>query len=232
MAKRLLDEALERDPRFTHARSLLSHVWVLSLFAGWESDDAAAKARAIGLAREALASDLTDPLVMAQCGYVLAFLGRAHAEGASLLDHAIAANPNLDVAYLHGAWVSCCNADFETALSRIDIGERLDPLSFQVIHRLSLRAAVYFFQRRFDEAINAAERALGRVPDYAIGRRFLAAALALSGRDKEARAQTAELLRRDPGFSLKRERENHPFRYDWMIDLAIEGLSRAGVPPG
>ena len=231
-AKRLLEEAVARDPWFAQARSLLARFWTLGVFAGWEPDEAAAKARAVSLAREALAADSTDPLVLARCGHVLTFLGRAHAEGASLLDQAIAANPNCAEAYTRGAWVSCCNGDFESALSRVDVSERLDPLSFEVMTRLALRAAVRFFQRRFDEAIDAADRALSRAPDYTAARRFLVAALALSGREEEARAQAEELLRRDPGLTLKQLTIVDPFRYDWMSALVIEGLRRAGVRPG
>ena len=98
--------------------------------------------------------------------------------------------------------------------------------------RLALRAAVRFFQRRFDEAIDAADRALSRAPDYTAARRFLVAALALSGREEEARAQAEELLRRDPGLTLKQLTIVDPFRYDWMSALVIEGLRRAGVRPG
>jgi TolB-like protein len=231
-AKHLLKESLARDPGFAQARSLLTRVWMLGVYGGWEPDVAAAKARAVSLAREALASDSTDPLVLARCGHTLAFLGRVHAEGAFLLDQAIAANPNCAEAYIRGAWVSCCNGDFEKALSRVEMSERLDPVSSEAAYRLTLRAAVCFFQRRFDAAIDEADRALGRTPEYNAARRFLACALALAGREEEARAQTEQLLRRDPEYSLKRERENHPYRHDWMIDLAIEGLSRAGVPSG
>jgi adenylate cyclase len=231
-AKHLLQQALERDPRFAQARSLLAGVWTLGVFGGWEPDREAAKARSVSLAREALASDATDPVILARCGHALTLLGRAHAEGASLLDQAIAANPNCAEAYTLGAWVSCCNADFEMALSRVAVSERLDPLSSAVAYRLALRAAVWFFQRRFDEAIDAAERALGWAPDYNAARRFLVAALALSGREEEARAHVDELLRRDPESTLRQLRVFDPFRYDWMMGFLIGGMRRAGFPPG
>ena len=231
-AKRLLEEGVARDPGFAQARSLLARLWELGVFAGWEPDVEAARARAVSLAREALASDSTDPLVLARCGYVLTLLGGVHAEGAALLDRAIAANPNCAEAYIRGAWVSVWNGDFETALSRAEISGRLDPLSLEAMNRLNLRAAACFFSRRFDAAIDAAERALGRAPDYNSARRYLIAALTHSGREEEARAQAKELLRRDSGCTLKRTRGNNPFRHEWMIELFLEGLHRAGVPPG
>ncbi len=231
-AKRLLEDALARDPEFGQARSLLARLWELGVFAGWEPDVDAARARAVSLAREALASDSTDPLVLARCGYVLTLLGGVHAEGAALLEQAIAANPNCAEAYIRGAWVSVWNGDFETALTRAEISEQLDPLSLEGMNRLNLRAAVCFFTLQFDAAIGAAERALGRAPDYNSARRYLIAALTHSGREEEARTEAKELLRRDPGCTLKRTRGNNPFRYDWMMEFFLKGLRQAGIPPG
>jgi TolB-like protein len=231
-AKCLLEDAVAHDPGFAQARSLLARLWELGVFAGWEPDVEAARARAVRLAREALASDSTDPLVLARCGYVLTLLGGVHVEGGALLDLAIAANPNCAEAYIRGAWVSVWNGDFEAAFSRADISEQLDPLSLEGMNRLNLRAAACFFSRRFEAAIDAAERALGRAPDYNSARRYLIAALTHSGREEEARAQVKELLRRDPGCTLKRTRGNNPFRHDWMIEFFLVGLRRAGVPTG
>ena len=133
-----------------------------------------------------------------------------HAEGAALLERAIAANPNCAEACIRGGWVSVWNGDFDTALYRADMSERLDPLSLEGMNRLNLRAALSFFSRRFDAAIDAAERALGRAPDYNSARRYLVAALIHSGREEEARSQAKELLRRDPGCHAQEDPRQQP----------------------
>ena len=231
-AKRLLEEAIARDSGFAQARSMLARLWEQGVFAGWEPDVEAARARAISLAREALASDSADPLVLARCGYVLTLLAGMHVEGLALLDRAITANPNCAEAYIRGAWVSVWNGDFATALSRADISERLDPLSLEAMNCLNLRAAAHFFSRRFDASIDAAERAIGRAPDYNSARRYLIASLAQAGRQEDARAQATELLIRDPRCTLARTRGNNPFRHEWMVDFFLTGLREAGVPSG
>jgi adenylate cyclase len=126
--------------------------------------------------------------------------------------------------------VSLWNGDFATALSRADIGERLDPLSMMPTNSLDLRAAAHFFSHRFDAAIDAAERAIGRAPDYNSARRYLIASLAHAGRKEDARAQANELLRRDPRCTLARTRRENSFRHVRMIEFFLEGLRRAGVP--
>jgi TolB-like protein len=231
-AKRLLEEAVARDSGFAQARSMLARLWELGVFAGWEPNVEAARDRATTLAREALASDSTDPLVLARCGYVLTLLAGMHVEGSALLDRAITANPNCAEAYIRGGWVSVWNGDFATALSRADVSERLDPLSPEAMNCLNLRAAAHFFSRQFDAAIDAAKRAIGRAPDYNSARRYLIASLAQAGRQEDARAQAIELLVRDPRCTLARTRGNNPFRHEWMVEFFLAGLGEAGVPSG
>jgi adenylate cyclase len=227
--KRLLEEAVARDPNFAQARSMLARLWSLGVFAGWEQDLEAARSRAINLAREALASDSSDPLVLARSGLVLTAQAGMHVEGSALLDRAIAANPNCAEAYTGGGWVSVFNGDFEIALSRAEISERLDPLSLEAINRLSLRSAAHFFLRQFDAAIDPAERAIGRAPDWGTARRYLIAALAHAGRVDEARAHAAELFRRNPRLTLVHEGGVSPYRHAWMTALFIDGLRQGGV---
>jgi TolB-like protein len=229
-AKRFLEEAVERDPGFAQARSWLSALWASGIFAGWEPDHEAARGRAINLAREALASDSTDPLVLARSGFVLTMLAGMHAEGSALLDRAIAANQNCVEALTRGGWVSVFSGDSVTALSRVALSERLDPLSPDPVTSLSLRAAAYFSLRQFDAAIEAAKRAIGRAPDFSIARAYLIASLAHAGREEEARAQVADLFSRNREWTLARITPLSPYREKWMTEFLMDGLRRAGAP--
>ena len=229
-AKSLMEEAVARDPNFAQMRGMLAILWGFGAYFGWEPDIEAARERAVELAREALALDSSDPQVMARCGYVLATLGRAHAQGSALLDRAIAANPNCAEAYFRGAWVSVWSGDFATGLLRTDINERLDPLSAEANGRTGIRAAARFFLQEFDAAIEAADQAIGRTPDFHAARCVLITSLAHTGREEEARAQAAELMRRNPRYTQLLSLANNPFRHKWMAELFLEGLRRAGVP--
>jgi TolB-like protein len=229
-AKRFLEEAVERDPGFARARSWLSALLASGIFAGWEPDNEAARGRAINLAREALASDSADPLVLARSGFVLTMHAGMHAEGSALLDRAIAANQNCVEALTRGGWVAVFSGDFETALSRVALSERLDPLSPDPVTSLSLRAAAYFSLRQFDAAIEAAKGAIGRAPDFSIARAYLIASLAHAGREEEARAQVADLFSRNRQWALARVTHLSPYREKWMTELLIDGLRLAGAP--
>jgi Flp pilus assembly protein TadD len=87
----------------------------------------------------------------------------------------------------------------------------------------------HFFGRRFAEAAKWAAQAVAEGPSWAGARRYHAAALAQLGRLDEAGAEVKELLKLQPNSSLTRSRTSS-FRYDWMLDLYIGALHRAGLP--
>ena len=217
-AKNLLEEAVARDPNFAQVRGMLADLWEFGGYFGWEHDIDAARERALGHARGALASDSSDPQVLARRGFVLATLGGAHAEGSALLDRAIAANPNCAEAYFRGAWVSIWNGDFATAVSRVDTNERLDPLSAEANGRMGIRATARFFLREFDAAIEAADQAVGDGPNFHAARCILISSLAHVGRDEEARAHAAEFTRRNPEYTRFLSLAKNPFRHRWMAE--------------
>ena len=87
----------------------------------------------------------------------------------------------------------------------------------------------HFFARRFEECIAWGRRAVEEAGGANIARRHVAAALAHLGRTKEAKAEIAEVLKRQPNSSLARSRLSS-FRHQWMYDLYLEGLRKAGLP--
>ena len=88
-------------------------------------------------------------------------------------------------------------------------------------------AALYFAQR-FEESIKAGRRALAFTPKNNTARKFLAISLAQLGRGGEARAEIAELIKHQPDASLALFRQQG-FRHEWMRELHVEGLRKAGL---
>ncbi len=65
-----------------------------------------------------------------------------------------------------------------------------------------LLGSAYAQTGRFEEAVPAYKKALLRSPDFIIAHLGLAATYIALGREKEARAEAAEVLRINPKFSL------------------------------
>ncbi|PZR94851.1 MAG: hypothetical protein DI537_06290 [Stutzerimonas stutzeri] len=225
-----LEEALARDPHFVLARALLARCVASSIWLGVEPNDAAGRARALDLARQALAADRSDPQVLALCGHLLSVLGGEHDEGGALLELSLRLNPNGAEAWRLGAWVAVWGGEPELALARAAEAERLDPLSPLQSDLLSVRAAALFYAERFDEAVAAARRSLANVPEATTARRYLVAALACTGDIQAARGELAALLRRQPNSTIQRTRASHPLRNGRLLTRLLDALEKAGMP--
>jgi tetratricopeptide (TPR) repeat protein len=87
----------------------------------------------------------------------------------------------------------------------VDYGERAlrispaqDRANFYSHHALSI---AYFAMRRYEEAANAARRAIQSGPNFSISHCFLAAPLTKLGRLEEARSAAARVIELQPSFS-------------------------------
>ena len=66
-------------------------------------------------------------------------------------------------------------------------------------------------------------------PDANIARWITTAALGHLGRRDEARAEIDKILALHPQATLARAR-NASFRHEWMYELYLDGLRKAGLP--
>jgi tetratricopeptide (TPR) repeat protein len=82
---------------------------------------------------------------------------------------------------------------------------------------------------RYEEAIAAYQRVLTRSPNFAPAYMDLAVCYAELGREAEARAAAAELLRLDPNFSLEAWKQQAPFKDPAVLERHIAALRQAGL---
>jgi adenylate cyclase len=83
--------------------------------------------------------------------------------------------------------------------------------------------------RRFDEALELAGRAIQLHPNSTFGRNRAGAVYSVSGESDKARVEIDRILAQHPIATLARARRAS-FRYDWMYDLYLDGLRKAGLP--
>jgi len=81
----------------------------------------------------------------------------------------------------------------------------------------------------YEEAIAASKEALRRYPDAILTHILLAQVYALSGREKEARAEVEEILRINPRYSVEFFRST-PYKNPADMELMANALLKAGVP--
>ena len=121
---------------------------------------------------------------------------KAIAEG----ERALVLGPNSDFIQAALAFSLQHAGRFEEAVALYKKAIRLSPVPPSWY--LAGLGSSYIGLGRYEEAIKEYEKALHRAPDSQATHLGLAATYSLMGRDKEARAAAAEVLRIDPKFSL------------------------------
>ncbi len=83
---------------------------------------------------------------------------------------------------------------------------------------------------RYEEAITVLKKALHYQPDYFRAHLTLAVCYAALGREEEAHAEAAEVLRLNPKFSVKKYAKAMPIRDKAVKERYIDALRKAGLP--
>jgi adenylate cyclase len=226
-ALRLLSRALEIDPRFAAAASLANFCRTLNLLLGWTSDPRFEITEVTRLSELILGIDENDPDTLASVGWAKAYVAGDFDAAAEMVDRAVALNPNSAIAWNYRGLTCQYVGQAAEALHSFEQGLRLSPLDPLLYGTYAMMGLAFIGLHRFAEAEAVARKALRKNPIFMPAHRCLASALALQGRDTEARAAAARLLELEPGFRISdwiiRSRQ-------WRAGLLVEGLRRAGLP--
>ena len=82
---------------------------------------------------------------------------------------------------------------------------------------------------RFEEAVSAYKKAIQIAPDNISAHLGLAATYSMMGREKEARAEAAEVLRINPKFSLDYKAKTLPYKEQSARDNLLNAFRKAGL---
>ena len=111
----------------------------------------------------------------------------------------------------------------QEAIGFIEKTERLDPRN-RVLWEGG-RGEAYIVMGRYAEAIPIFKAYIVRIPRQPWPHVWLTVAYSELGREQEARAETVEILRISPQFSLKAEKE----RYEVLEQRYLNDLRKAGL---
>jgi TolB-like protein len=227
-ADALLRRAVALDPGYPDALGLLADTIATVTVNGWHENLLRGLEESLEMARRALAAGPENSTCLACAASTYVILGRRFEEGLELAERALRLHPNsVFVRNRAGvAFVNCGEAD--TALEHFEMAWRMNPQDPKAFSFTGITVA-HFFARRFEACVEWGQRTTKEAVGANIARRHVAAALAHLGRVKEARAEISELLKRQPNASLARSRLSS-FRHQWMYDLYLEGLRKAGLP--
>ena len=219
LARRMVEETIAMCPENPMAHVALSWVYHTDVVLGNTKSREETIEKGIELAQKALAVD--DSIAGAHVVLCYLYLDkreydRAIAEG----ERAMAIDPGGSNALNSYANSLRAAGRPEEAIPFYQKAIRLTPVGSSFLYRDfggALRTA-----KRFDEAVSALNKAIRLAPDDIFAHTQLTVTYVMMGREKEARAEAAEVLRIDPKFSF----DKYGIR---PSEAVMDGLRKAGL---
>jgi TolB-like protein len=201
LAKQLAEEAIALDPEYAWAYYLLGASYELDVWLGTTESPKQSLAKATELLQQAIVLDENLAEAHGLLGFIYA-IERRHDEALTQGKKAVALNPNSARAHLLLGKIHTFARRDEESIPEYKKAIRLNPIP-PGYYFWSLGLS-YGLAGQYDEAIPWCEKAVHMEPDDLLARLMMTAVYSWSGRDEEARAEAAEVLRIDPDFSLER----------------------------
>jgi adenylate cyclase len=226
VARQMFEEALPLDPENPMAHTLLGWTHVMDVWYGSSESPGKSMERASELAQKALALDETRDYAHSLLGHI-SLMMRHHEKAIAEGERAVALNPNGADAHAHLAMTLHYVDRLEEAIAFFKKAMRLNPIPPNWY--LTNLAHAYHHGGQYEEGIATLQKVLQRNPDDLIAHINLAASYSMAGREEEARAEAAQVLRIDPKFSLEYFARTLPYKNPASTGLTIEVLRKAGL---
>ncbi|HKA52396.1 MAG TPA: tetratricopeptide repeat protein, partial [Candidatus Binatia bacterium] len=220
-----LKELISRSPNFLYAHFLLAASYVFQ-WASQQSADTQTLTQAVEVAQRTLALNNSFPL--GHVGLGTAYLWQKQYEQARAeLERTVALDPSGAFGY----------AFLAETLSRMGKAEDALEAAAQALHlkpesaggHLDSIGTTYDLAGRPEDAIAPLTQYLSRYPNILGAHLTLAAVYGELGREAEARAEAAEVLRINPKFSLEVHKERVPIKDPAVLERHLAALRRAGL---
>jgi tetratricopeptide (TPR) repeat protein len=217
--------AIDHTYALAHAFAAMGH-HNRFLRAGLHEEDRAASVRH---AQAAIVHGQDDALALAFAGFSIGMDGHDRAAAFAAFGAALAVSPSSALTYILGSVIHGWGGEAERAIEWAERGMRLspfDPWAFAAYHSFTLG---HFHRGRFEEAANAAYKAVQSNPAHSISFMLLAAPLAKLGRLEEAKAAAARVLNLQPAFRYSRQFSGVDCAPALAVSLG-EALHETGLP--
>jgi adenylate cyclase len=229
-SRELCEKAVKLDPKYGFAWGMLGATHYSDAYFGWgESRDKSFKL-AVEHIDKALKLDETLPCATSVKGRLYRMQGQFD-QAITVGEKSIALGPSHDVSYGSLGNTMRYAGRFKESITLMKKAIRLNP--HYPAWYLAVLAASYCMEERYEEAIEAWERAFERAQkgEYPLlyAHLGLSAAYMELGRDEEARSHAAEVLGINPKFSLESYAKTQPYKNKADLDRCVAALRKVGL---
>jgi TolB-like protein/class 3 adenylate cyclase len=225
----LFRRAFELDPRYGAAYAMAASTLMFQQGFGGLPLSAEDRTEAIRLANLGARLSGDDAYTLALSGHVLTYLGLEYDRGSSMVEQAVALNPNLAVAWNALGWVALMCGEGERAIESFDRMIRLSPLDPLRLHAWTGSSFALFGLGRYEDGRALAIKSIQYVTNaHTLGAYIVNSVRA--GRASEAREAVAQLLKLQPNFRASHAQKAFPMRSAEFRDRITAAFRDAGLP--
>jgi TolB-like protein/class 3 adenylate cyclase len=229
-ALRLSYRAIELDPNYAYAYGLAVTCYTMRKAAGWIEEPEPEIEEVRRLVTRIVEVGRDDAFALSSAGFATANLLGDLDTAASLIDQALALNPNQVLTLNQSGYVRIWRGEPELAIEYVQRAMQLSPVDTLMFMMQGAMAFAHFIAGRDAEALAWAEKALQRNPLMSPATRIATASAALLGRELDAAKYLALLRQLDPGLRLSNIGERVTLRRPGDLERLAEGLRKAGLP--
>jgi adenylate cyclase len=229
LARQMCEEAIALDPEYPAPYVILGWTHLLDAMLGTSKSPQESMGQAFELGQKALAMDDSDYYAYGLLGNIY-LINREHEKAIAALERAVTLNPNYDQGFMFLGWTLAYAGRPQEGVPLLKKAMRLNPLSQKYASMVLFRLGVtYGMMGRYEEAVSELKKALDIRPDFWAIHLQLANNYINLGREEEARAHAAEVLRIVPKFSLKVFAKRVPHKDQAYREQVIDNLRKAGL---
>jgi adenylate cyclase len=200
-ARQLAEEAISLDSNYALAYSVLGHYHIMDMWLGLSKSPKESIMRAIELYQKAITLDSSLAHARIRLGYIYAAMVRQHDKGIAEGEKALALAPNsADFVNMYAIILTYAGRWHE-AIPLFREALRLNPKPPNNYYRHF--AVVLRETGQYDEAVSLLKKAIRQEPDDIFSHLVLTSVYSYAGRQEEARAAAAEVLRIKPTFRIE-----------------------------
>jgi adenylate cyclase len=225
-ARQIFEEAIALEPENAHALTMLGWTYLMEVWFGSSESPSKVVDRAAELAQKAISLDDTidSPHSLLANVYLMK---RQFEMAIAEAERGVALSPNGADAQAHLGMILNYAGRREAAIASLEKAMRLNPIPPNW-YLFSLGEA-YFLAGEHEKALSAYEQVLRGYPDDIRALIGSTATYSLLGREEEARAKAAQILRMEPKFSLESFLKTLPFKNKADEELLFDSLHKAGL---
>jgi TolB-like protein/DNA-binding winged helix-turn-helix (wHTH) protein/Flp pilus assembly protein TadD len=226
-ARKRYRRAIELDPNFAEAYAALALTYLDDWRRRWGISREEAISQAIDLAQKAIQIDPSVPQAHFALGYIYLYVHKGHDLAIEEAKKALALDPNYADGYALLSSAYFFSGHPEKALPLDRKAMRLNPAS-SFLYFVHLGRS-YYFQKHYEQALEAFQSADERNRVYVTNHLWLAATYAQLDQLEEAAWEVDQILTLDPDFSLSHWMDTRPLKKTEHRQHLLAGLHKAGI---